>query len=277
LSTRTATSPATRGPVVGLVVQFALLAAIAGTTGLTVAGWAAGAAYGIVLCGLLALGLHRAGMPAMGAANLVTFARALMVGGVTAMVVSSLDRPVHLLALVTLIGVALALDGVDGQVARRTGSSSPLGARFDMEIDAFLILVLSVFVAGTFGWWVVAIGAYRYVFMLASLALPWLTAPLPPRFSRKVVAATQGVVLVTATAHVLPDPVALVAVAVALVSLTWSFGRDVRWLWQAEQLRRIMAGRRMVGARCDLPIVPQARMATLDRKPVRQPEPVHVG
>ena len=39
---------------------------------------------------------------------------------------------------------ALALDGVDGQVARRTGTASELGARFDMEVDAFLILVLSV-------------------------------------------------------------------------------------------------------------------------------------
>ena len=43
--------------------------------------------------------------------------------------------------------VALALDGVDGQVARRTGTVSALGARFDMEVDAFLVLVLSVHVA----------------------------------------------------------------------------------------------------------------------------------
>ena len=40
-----------------------------------------------------------------------------------------------------------SLDAVDGQVARRTGTVSALGARFDMEVDAFLILVLSVYVA----------------------------------------------------------------------------------------------------------------------------------
>jgi phosphatidylglycerophosphate synthase len=237
-----------------------VLAVIAGTVGLTAAGWVAGAAYGVVLCGLLAHGLRRAGATTLGPANLVTLARALMVGGVTAMVVSSVQRPVHQALLVTVVAVALALDGVDGQVARRTGTSSALGARFDMEVDAFLILVLSVFIAGTFGWWTVAIGAFRYVFVAASWALPWLTAALPPKFSRKVVAAVQGVVLVAATAHVLPYPVALAAVVGALASLTWSFGRDVAWLWRTAR----------AGQRPNAPAVPRQRIATLDRKPLRR-------
>jgi phosphatidylglycerophosphate synthase len=247
-STHTATS-SSRGPVLGLAVQAVLLIAVGATVGLSAGGYAAGAAYGIVLCALLALGLRRAGLTRLGPANLVTFARALMVGGVTAMVVSSFTRPVHLVALVTLVGVALALDGVDGQVARRTGTSTALGARFDMEIDAFLILVLSVFVAGTAGWWTVAIGAFRYVFVAASWIAPWLTAPLPPKFSRKVVAATQGVVLVVATAQILPEPIAFAGLAVALASLTWSFGRDIGYLWRAERMRRAAA------ARTELPVV----------------------
>lgn len=263
-STPTATDSSTRGPVAGLAVQVVLLAVLAGTVGLTAAGWVAGAAYGIVLCGLLGLGLRRTGAATLGAANLVTLARALMVGGVTAMVVSSVQRPVHQVLLVTIVGVALALDGVDGQVARRTGTSSALGARFDMEVDAFLILVLSVFIAGTFGWWTVAIGAFRYVFVAASWALPWLTAALPPKFSRKVVAAAQGVVLVVATAHLLPYPLALTAVVAALASLTWSFGRDVAWLWRTELLRRAAA------ARPSLPIVPRQRAAALNHQPRRR-------
>lgn len=249
LSTQPVTTSASRGPAAGLAVQVVLLAVLAATVGLTTAGWVAGLAYGVVLCGVLGLGLRRAGMSALGPANRVTFARALMVGGVTAMVVSAVQRPAHLVALVTLIGVALSLDGVDGQVARRTGSSTPLGARFDMEIDAFLILVMSVFIAGTFGWWTIAIGAYRYLFVAASWAYPWLTVALPPKFSRKVVAAAQGLVLVVATAHLLPYPVALLAVLAALGSLTWSFGRDVGWLWRTELARRAAA------ARPGLPIV----------------------
>jgi len=261
-STDTATTPASRGPVVGLAVETVLLAVLAGTVGLSAGGWLAGAAYAVGLCGLLGLGLRRAGMTKMGPANLVTFTRALMVGGVTAMVVSSLTRPVHLAALVTLVGVALALDGVDGQVARRTGSTSALGARFDMEVDAFLILVLSVFAAGTFGWWTVAIGAYRYVFVAASWAAPWLTAPLPPKFSRKVVAAAQGVALVVALSHLLPPWLAGAGLALALTSLTWSFGRDIRWLWTAERLRRAAA------ERVTLPIVP------VQRRVIRHPAAV---
>jgi phosphatidylglycerophosphate synthase len=257
VSAGTVTTSAGRGPAIGVAVQFVLLGAIAATTGLSTAGVLAGALYGLALCGLLTVNLRRAGMRRMGPANVVTLARALMIGGVTAMVVSSYDRPVHLAALVTLIGVALALDGVDGQVARRTGSTSALGARFDMEVDSFLVLVLSVFVAGTFGWWTIAIGAFRYAFVAASWAAPWLTAPPPPRFSRKVVAATQGVVLVTATAHLLPYPIALTAIAAALASLVWSFGLDIVWLWRTEQVRLGL----LEPART-LPIVPRSRLTT---------------
>ncbi|HET6530803.1 MAG TPA: CDP-alcohol phosphatidyltransferase family protein [Actinoplanes sp.] len=261
--TGAATPTWSRGPAVGLAVQIVVLATLGATTGLTVAGWLAGTAYGICLCGFLAYGLHRSGLPAMGPANLVTLTRALMVGGVTAMVVSAVERPVHQAALVTLIGVALALDGVDGQVARRTGSTTKLGARFDMEVDSFLVLVLSVFVGSTLGWWTVLIGAYRYLFVAASWLRPWLTAPLPARFSRKVVAATQGVVLVVATAGLLPGPAARAGLAAALAVLTWSFAKDARWLWRAEQLRRVAA------VRPNLPIVPGTLAVTFD------PEPVH--
>jgi phosphatidylglycerophosphate synthase len=241
VSTATGTTPAARGPLLGLGLQAVLLTALAATADLSPAGWVTGIAYGVVVCLFLIIGLHRAGMAALGPANQVTLGRALLVGGVTALAATSLTRDVPLPVLATLVGVALALDGVDGQVARRTGSSSALGARFDMEVDAFLILVLSVFIGGEFGWWTVAIGAFRYAFLAASWALPWLAAALPPKFSRKVVAATQGVVLVVATAHLLPHAVTLLAVAGALTLLTWSFGRDIAWLARAERDRRAAA------------------------------------
>jgi phosphatidylglycerophosphate synthase len=83
--------------------------------------------------------------------------------------------------LVSLTIIALALDLVDGWVARRTGTATELGARFDGEVDAFLILALSVYVAPTYGAWVLAIGALRYVFGAGEWLLPWMRAPLPPR------------------------------------------------------------------------------------------------
>jgi phosphatidylglycerophosphate synthase len=139
---------------------------------------------------------------------------------------------VPVVLLVSLASVALALDAVDGWVARRTGTASELGGHLDGEVDAFLILVLSVYVARSAGAWVLAIGAARYAFLAAGFLLPWLRASLPPRHWRKVVCATQGIVLTIVAAGVLPTAVADAALGVALVLLAESFGRDVWWLWR---------------------------------------------
>jgi hypothetical protein len=99
-------------------------------------------------------------------------------------------------------------------------------------VDAFLILVLSAVVGRSAGWWVLAIGAARYAFLAAGLVLPWMTSTLPPRYWRKVVAATQGIVLTCATANVFPVPVMTAALVGSLALLAESFGRDVWWLWR---------------------------------------------
>jgi phosphatidylglycerophosphate synthase len=132
--------------------------------------------------------------------------------------------------------VALALDAVDGKVARRTGTVSPVGARFDMEVDAFLVLVLSVHVAGIVGPWALAMGGMRYAFVAAGRLLPWLRGPVPPSYFAKTVAAVQGVVLVVAASGLLPEPVTVALVAVALTLLVWSFARTVWQLWPAERV-----------------------------------------
>ena len=113
------------------------------------------------------------------------------------------------------------------------------GARFDGEADAFLLLVLSVHVAGSYGRWVLAIGAARYAFGAAGWAWPWLRATLPPRYWRKVVAAVQGVVLIVAAAGVLHTAWAYAALGAALALLTESFGRDVVWAWRYRAPARI--------------------------------------
>ncbi|NUT99459.1 MAG: CDP-alcohol phosphatidyltransferase family protein [Saccharothrix sp.] len=207
--------------------QVLVLAGLGGTVGLGALGWLAGVAYGLATWALLGAAMAKAGVRALGPADRVTLARGLLVGGVTALVA---DRAGATAVVVALAAVALTLDFVDGQVARRTGTASPLGARFDMEVDAFLILVLSVHAALVFGPWALAIGAMRYVFVAASWVAPWLRGELPPSFARKTVAAGQGVLLVAAVAGVVPF--AWVLVALALAALVWSFGRDVRWLWR---------------------------------------------
>jgi phosphatidylglycerophosphate synthase len=215
------------GPAIGLVGQITLLAGLAVFVGLGPAGWLVGTAYAAVLCALLARGMDRFGASALGPADRITLVRATLVGAVTAL---SAARQPATGVLVALAVVALVLDGVDGAVARRSGTVSPLGAQFDMEVDAFLILVLSVDATRSLGVWVLAIGAMRYGFGAASRVLPWLRRRLPYRYWRKVVAAIQGVVLVAAVSGVLPRPMAIALVAAALALLVESFGRDILWL-----------------------------------------------
>jgi len=219
------------GPAIGLIFLMALLTTLAFTVGLGLTGWLAGTAYGLVVAATLTVALNRAGHD-LGPANVVTLVRATLVGAVTALAVESYRQPVPAAVLTGITIAALALDWVDGQVARRTGTVTALGARFDMEVDSFLLLVLGVYVAHSYGPWVLLVGAMRYLFVAAMWLLPWMRATLPPRYWRKVVAATQGIVLVAAASGVLPRPVVLVGLVGALVLLVESFGRDVRWLWR---------------------------------------------
>ena len=66
----------------------------------------------------------------------------------------------------------LALDGIDGRAARRQGLASAFGARFDLEVDALLILALAALAAGLgkAGLWVLGLGLMRYLFVAAGLA-----------------------------------------------------------------------------------------------------------
>ncbi|MGV9931051.1 CDP-alcohol phosphatidyltransferase family protein [Streptomyces olivaceoviridis] len=216
----------------GAGAQILLLALLGPAIGMGPAGWLTGLAFAFATWAVLSRAVHRSRLRSFGPANRVTLGRTTLVGGVTALVADSFESAPPVTVLVALTAVALLLDGVDGKVARRTGTSSALGARFDMEVDAFLILVLSVYVSTRLGPWVLLIGGMRYAFVAAARFAPWLSAPLPPSFARKTVAAIQGICLLLAGSELLPDPAGLAVVLLALGSLVWSFGRDVLWLWR---------------------------------------------
>lgn len=222
------------GPIIGFVASLGLLGALMATAGLSGYGWALGVLCALGTNGALLRGITlQAGRFALGPADWVTLVRSVLVAGVAALATEAMRSPGPVSGLVALCTVALVLDAVDGEVARRTGTASALGARFDMEVDALLILVLSVYVASTTAWWVIAIGAARYLFVGARWVLPWLHGSAPPRYWCKVVAAIQGVVLTVAAAGVLPHAVSVVLLAVSLVLLMESFGRETWELWRA--------------------------------------------
>ncbi len=224
--------PVQRGPMTGLIAVLVLLGGLDASVGLDVAGWLAGIVSGAIASAALGRGLTHHRLACLGPADLVTSTRATLACGVAALTADSFDRPAPVPTLVAMTIVALVLDWVDGRVARRTQTASPLGARFDLEVDAFLILVLSVYVARSAGAWVLAIGAARYAFAVAGWVWPWLRITLPFRYWRKVVTAVQGIVLTVAAAGVTNPSITYAALVVALALLTESFGRDVLWSWR---------------------------------------------
>ena len=211
----------------------------------SLAGLAAGIAVVAVVHGLLGRGLDRRGLHGLGPADRVTLLRAWLTCGVLALVVGGTGQGRATTPLVVLAGTALALDAVDGWVARRTGTASALGARFDMEVDALLIMVLSVPAARAAGWWVLTIGLARYAVLAAAVVATWLGAGVAPRRWRKVVAAVQGVVLTVAVSGLLPAWSTTVALAVAAALLGVSFLTEVVELWRrraAPVVTRVAAG-----------------------------------
>jgi phosphatidylglycerophosphate synthase len=245
---RASTLRTIQGPAAGMAAQGLLLAVFAATGGVGAAGWVVGTACGLTLDLALASALWRDRSQRLGPAGWVTLLRATLAVGVAVLTAESLAGDMPVAPLVALASVALVLDYVDGWVARRTASESALGARMDGEVDAFLILVLSVAVAPSAGAWVLAIGAARYAFLAAGWAVAWMRAPLPRRDWRKTVAATQGIVLTVAAAGVVPQSPIRLALAGALALLAESFGRDVWWLWRNRRTSRPAAVARDRGA-----------------------------
>jgi phosphatidylglycerophosphate synthase len=164
-----------------------------------------------------------------GPANALTLARAGYVALLLALVLEGMAFAEGLRWALVLSGVAvLLLDGADGWVARRTGLASPFGARFDMEVDALFVLVLTMLVvrAGTAGSWVMIGGLLRYLFVLAGLAWPILGMPLIPSFRRKAVCVVQILALLAALA----PPAAMAAAWLCLgglLLLVYSFAVDI--------------------------------------------------
>jgi len=171
--------------------------------------------------------------PGLGPANRLTLARAALV---LPLAVLALSPGVFTGAgywwMVGLSTLALVLDGLDGLLARRTGTEGAFGARFDLELDAFLLLVLSALVwwSGSVGSWVLLIGGLRYLFVLGGLLWPPLRGALPPSRRRKVVCAVQGIVLVICLAPLTPPAPATALAASALLLLVYSFVVDTWWL-----------------------------------------------
>ncbi len=171
----------------------------------------------------------------IGRANLVTGLRALLIAGL-------ILGPWHGWPFVVGGVLALALDGVDGWVARRWNEASPFGARFDMEVDAGFMLGLSILIVveDRAGPWILVAGLLRYFWIGACAYVAWLRRPLKPSRLRQSACVAALVLLLAALSPPASGLPATLAALGAVSVLLWSFGRDLGRLWRVRgmDLRR---------------------------------------
>lgn len=168
-----------------------------------------------------------------GPANHVTMFRAFLVSLVAGLV-GEPHLPVVAECAAGCAAAATVLDGVDGWLARRSRMASAFGARFDMEVDALLIQVLSILVwrHGKAGAWVLLSGLLRYTFVVAGWVWPWMQRPLFPSVRRKAICIVQITGLIVAIVPAITPPFSDLAAGSALAVLSYSFLVDTLWLWQ---------------------------------------------
>jgi phosphatidylglycerophosphate synthase len=191
----------------------------------------------VVLAAWLAWSLRSAHLHSgdtLGLAVVITLARGVLVGVLAAFFMV----PVALVPSTALAGVglvALALDGVDGAVARRMGRASDFGGTLDMELDAWTVLLLSAMAwwLGRAGPWVLTAGLLRYAALAAGALHPTFRRPLDARPARRVVAGLAVGGLSVCLAAPLDGWPATALAATVVVLLVHSFGRDAAIQWRS--------------------------------------------
>lgn len=213
------------------------LAALVGELLVTYGGLASAVLWQALAVYLGVAAAVRLGLPAhlprtgFGPANLVTLLRAVLVcllaGLVGQVQTSSLGWLPAAIAL-----AALALDGLDGWLARRRDCASVFGARFDQETDGLFVLVLAllVWLDGQAGAWVLASGLWHYAFHLTLWVRPDWRRTLPPSWRRKTVFVLQAVLLIAALSPALAGWPGTIAAALGLILVSASFFVDAAWL-----------------------------------------------
>jgi phosphatidylglycerophosphate synthase len=168
-----------------------------------------------------------------GPANQITTVRALLVAFVAGFIG---EAPGSSAVPAIVAGTAATiLDAADGWMARRTGMASAFGARYDMEVDALLILALAALAwqNGKAGPWILAAGLLRYAFIAAGWIWPWMRAPLTPTFRAKAICAVQIVSLLLCLLPPIDPPASPAIAAAGLAALTYSFAVDTMRLWNS--------------------------------------------
>ncbi|MEQ9303248.1 MAG: CDP-alcohol phosphatidyltransferase family protein [Marinoscillum sp.] len=173
-----------------------------------------------VLTFVIGLYLHRRELQdfplLVGYANLVTLVRFILLA--TLFVLS------EYLIVLFIMSVMLVLDGVDGAVARKTNTSTRIGAYLDMETDALYVLLISGYLVAYLNYnpWLIGVGLLRYLYEVFT----WVAGVQdkhPPR-TRFGPAAAVCLFIALLTPLVLPEYVAMWLVYIGVATVVASFG-----------------------------------------------------
>ncbi len=160
-----------------------------------------------------------------GPANWVTLTRLLFLAAL-GLSYSSLSLEMVGVCLVMII----ALDGVDGFLARRFNTVSECGNYFDMETDAFLVALASaiLYVLGIASIWVLLAGFLRYFYGLLRILLGLGEVKERSFFIAKVIAVAFFISLTLAMFSQHPVIIFCLHISSALIAL--SFAHSLFWL-----------------------------------------------
>jgi phosphatidylglycerophosphate synthase len=173
---------------------------------------------------------------AWGPANAVTALRLLLLLGALA-----LHPYLWRWLLVASLLLSLALDAIDGLLARRAGCASEFGAHFDNEADAMFVLVAGYLVwqgNGT-GAWVLVPGLLRYAFVICLVLFPSRADVPRSRFGRTAFLVTASLLLVALAAE---GTLAVIAAAVATIVTCTSFAHSFVAVYPAIRTRPLARG-----------------------------------
>ena len=180
------------------------------------------------------LGCHQHAV--FGQANAVTLLRAVSAALLAGFIPIAADiTSIGMLWAIAIIAtITLCMDGLDGYLARKQGLSSAFGARFDMEVDALLALIITLFLwqSEKLGPWVLGLGLMRYAFLAAAIWLTPLQGELHPSLRRKSICVVQVGALCLMLCPLLSTPQVTVVGLIALLGLSYSFAVDIVWLFR---------------------------------------------
>ena len=177
---------------------------------------------------------HFGSLLKLGPANAVTAFRLAIT-----LAIGSVLHGARGILLTSVIIFVLALDGLDGFIARRLHLSSEFGAHFDMETDALLVLVAGVelWQRGDLGPWILTAGLLRYGYVLALMIVPPVGGSEMPR-SRWGCYAFVVLISSLSAAFVLSTTLRNVTAMLGTLAVAFSFARSFQWSWSTNGPRQ---------------------------------------